>query len=276
MLLCKGDTRKFSSVGTQTALHGHWQITVLLVARLTAIRTSPPNVCDSRHTLVELERFISIVHWSRRTRLHMRTRYVFQTMTLTSLCFANACARTSDSRSAHGAVDSDRASGVQSRSATSIDIPGDSARRSVESRFDAYLRIAMLTSPVGVPDSLISCDPDGETDNHLALARYRILSSQVQGDSALVTFAATTVAEVRPDTLVANREDATLRVRIDTLHWIMTRDSATKHWGVCGYSTEGVGFTHDSSDENVRWKPAGASWVRARALADSVKAAPPS
>ena len=71
----------------------------------------------------------------------------------------------------------------------------------------------------------------------------------------------------------ADRYLTKVRVRIDTLHWVMARDSTSHAWGVCGYSKEGFGFGNYGSDNNTEWVPPKASWARVRQVAESIQKA---
>lgn len=138
-----------------------------------------------------------------------------------------------------------------------------------EARLAAFLERALETSPRQDFESLMACIPDGQTDRYVALAHYRVLRSTHQQDTVDVTAEVVTVAEEVGDPHSATGYVTTVRVRRDTLHWVMTR-GANDTWGVCGYPREGIGFGHYGTDRTTRWIPPGFPWARVRQLADSV------
>lgn len=115
----------------------------------------------------------------------------------------------------------------------------------------------------------VACQPQGMSDKYLAIGTFRILGSRVAGDSALVSALVTSVAEETKDPQVYDGYLATQRVRADSLHWMMTKDSLGQ-WGVCGYSREGFGVGMYGSDSTIRWTPKGASFASIRSLAESI------
>jgi hypothetical protein len=116
----------------------------------------------------------------------------------------------------------------------------------------------------------MACVPDGQTDRYATLARYQVLNSALRGDSVDASAEVVTVAEEVGDPHAASKYVTTVRTRVDTLHWVMTRDSTSGKWGVCGYPKEGLGFGHYGDDRNTRWEPRTASWAQVRQLAESL------
>lgn len=139
-----------------------------------------------------------------------------------------------------------------------------------EARLAAFLDESLETSPPTETNLLMACVPDGQTDRYETLARYRVLNSALRGDSADASAEVMTVAEEVGDPHFVGKYATTVRIRVDTLHWVMTRDSADSKWGVCGYPKEGVGFGHYGNDRNTRWNPPSGSWARVRQLAESL------
>ena len=139
-----------------------------------------------------------------------------------------------------------------------------------EERLGAFLEGSLETSPPTETNALMACVPDGQTDRYLTLARYRVLTSALRGDSVDAAAEAVTVAEETGHPHAANRYLTKVRVRTDTLHWVMARDSASHKWGVCGYSKEGFAFGHYGSDNNTDWTPPKETWARVRQLAESL------
>ena len=119
----------------------------------------------------------------------------------------------------------------------------------------------------------MACRPDGQTDSYLTLARYKVLDAQLHGDTVDGAAEVVTVAEERGDPNAAHRYVTQVRVRTDTLHWKLVRDSVGR-WGVCGYSREGYDFGHYGDESNTRWVPRQGTWDRVRRLADSVHRSP--
>lgn len=122
-------------------------------------------------------------------------------------------------------------------------MPNDSAAKVA---IDAYLKAAAYTAGP-TPDSLSTCDEDYSPDNRLALASFRVLGVQDIGDSIKAAAEVVSIARFAPANHAANRTDAVMGVRVDTLHW-MLGPTHTGRWIVCGYSTEGYDFTHFSDD----------------------------
>ena len=129
------------------------------------------------------------------------------------------------------------------------------------------------TSPPIETNALMACVPDGQTDRYLSLARYRVLESVLRGDSTDASAEVVSVAEETGHPRVANKYLTTVRIRIDTLHWVMTRARGSGRWGVCGYSKEGFGFGHYGTDRLTEWHPATSSWARVRQVAESLHTA---
>jgi len=143
-----------------------------------------------------------------------------------------------------------------------------------EVRLGAFLEASLESAGERDPDAFMSCVPDGMTDRTLALARYKVLESTRLKDTVYVAAEVKTVAEETQDPKVYAGYLITLHVRTDTLHWRMTRDSASGNWGVCGYSVEGYGFGRYGADSLTKWSPTGASVQRMRALVDSLRGVP--
>lgn len=143
-----------------------------------------------------------------------------------------------------------------------------------EARLGEFLEASLESDTERDPDVLMACVPDGMTDRTLALARYKVLESSRLKDTVYAAAEVTTVAEETQDPKVYAGYLVTLHVRTDTLHWRMTRDSASGKWGVCGYSVEGYGFGRYGADSLTKWSPPGASVQRMRALVDSLRGVP--
>lgn len=139
-----------------------------------------------------------------------------------------------------------------------------------EARLALFLKGSLETSPPTETNLLMSCVPDGQTDHYLTLAKFQVLGSVLRGDTVDAAAEVTTVADETGAPHAVNRFVTKVRVRTDTLHWDMTRDSSNGQWGVCGYSREGFGFGHNGSDATTRWLPEGESWPRVHQLAESL------
>jgi len=139
-----------------------------------------------------------------------------------------------------------------------------------ESQLRAFLEISTITTPHATRDSLWACDPDYLAEFYLAVAEYRVLTSTVYGDSVVVAAEVVSVAEETLHPHVTYGYLTKVRIRTDTLHWVMKprRDGT---WGVCEYSVEGYGLGHYGKDDDTEWDPAGWSWGRVRLMADSIQ-----
>jgi hypothetical protein len=143
-----------------------------------------------------------------------------------------------------------------------------------ETRLGQFLEASLESDTERDPDVVMACVPDGMTDRTLVLARYKVLESSRLKDTVYAAAEVTTVAEETKDPQLYAGYLVTLHVRTDTLHWRMTRDSASGKWGVCGYSVEGYGFGRYGTDSLTKWSPPGASVQRMRALVDSLRGVP--
>jgi hypothetical protein len=109
----------------------------------------------------------------------------------------------------------------------------------------------------------------------LALAQYRVLGSEMRGDTALVEAEVSSVATLDQHPHAADRYVISQGVRTDTLHFPLLRAGATPAWRICGYAREFIDFfgPNDLEDSTVEWRPKGASWQTLRAAVDSVRGA---
>ena len=144
------------------------------------------------------------------------------------------------------------------------------ARRDVENRtaqstdstaivraLRSVLALAMFDAPEASPaytDSL-ACYEAFASSRNLALAHAAILGMRVvTPDSVVVTVVARSAAHEELIAGASVRWRTTVRERIDTLHFPMTRDSA-RGWRVCGGPTEGFGLTLGGRDDNSDYEP---------------------
>lgn len=101
------------------------------------------------------------------------------------------------------------------------------------------------------------------------LASWRLLSTQLRGDTVVARVMVTTVAEQDIDRRAQDRFVARMRVRSDLMEWdVVPTDDG---WRVCN----GIRFGYRGADSLTRWIPEGSSYARASALADSVRKAQP-
>jgi hypothetical protein len=107
----------------------------------------------------------------------------------------------------------------------------------------------------------------------LALAHYRVLGSEMRGDTALVEAEVSSVATLTQHPHVADRYVITRGVRIDTLHFALLQAGLTPEWQICGYAREFIDFfgPNDLVDSTVEWHPESASWQTLRAAVDSLR-----
>ena len=109
----------------------------------------------------------------------------------------------------------------------------------------------------------------------LALAKYRVLGSEMRGDTALVEAEVTSVATLDQHPHAADRYVIAQGGRTDTLHFALLRAGATPGWRICGYAREFIDFfgPNDLEDSTVEWRPNRASWQTLRTAVDSVRGA---
>jgi hypothetical protein len=109
----------------------------------------------------------------------------------------------------------------------------------------------------------------------LALAQYRVLGSEMRGDTALVEAEVSSVATLEQHPHAADRYVISQGGRTDTLHFALLRAGATAGWRICGYAREFIDFfgPHDLENSTVEWRPKGASWLTLRTAVDSVRGA---
>lgn len=109
----------------------------------------------------------------------------------------------------------------------------------------------------------------------LALAQYRVLGSEMRGDTALVEAEVSSVATLGQHPQVADRYVVSQGMRRDTLHFALLRAGTTQRWQICGYAREFIDFfgPNDLEDSTVEWRPTGASWQTLRTAVDSVRSA---
>jgi hypothetical protein len=146
----------------------------------------------------------------------------------------------------------------------------EAGARTAREVVERYLTSSRIARTEHVADTLFSCDVVGLAERSLGLAWAQVLDVNVTGDSAKASAEVVSVAEQRESLLDPNMNTVTMGLRVDTLHWRLTKDTAGR-WGVCGYSSEGVDFMWGGLDVRRTWEPAGASLEAAKALADSVR-----
>lgn len=151
-------------------------------------------------------------------------------------------------------------------SSTAVRIP-DAERRVAE-----YLEGAVFTEASSAPEELVTCET-ADTYPLLALAKYRVLGSEMNGDTALVEAEVTSVATVEQDPEVADGLVVQRGIRTDTLHWGLLRESPQGPWRICGYSREFVDFMVPRylEDATVKWIPRETSWQSLSSAVDSLR-----
>jgi hypothetical protein len=112
---------------------------------------------------------------------------------------------------------------------------------------------------------LTSCPGSGDPLPGPMLAAHEILPAATRGDTVIGRAVVTTVAEQDVDRRHPGYFVARVRVRADTLEWdiVPTGEGA---WVVCN----GLSFGLTAPDSLTAWRPDGASYATARALADSI------
>lgn len=152
--------------------------------------------------------------------------------------------------------------------------PGPDRVTAAEESVRRYLDGAVYTrGPAEAPGEEI-CET-AATYPLLALAEYRVLASEMRGDTALVEAEVSSVATLTQHPRVADRYVVTRDVRMDTLHFALLRAGSTPEWRMCGYAREFIDFfgPDDFDDSTVEWRPAGVSWQSLTAAVDSLRGA---
>lgn len=139
-----------------------------------------------------------------------------------------------------------------------------------QSRLRDFLAASLESGTPQETTALMACTADGQTDRYLTLASFRVLGATSYRDSADAAAQVVTIAEEEGNPHAAGRYSTSVRVKVDTLHWLMLRDTVNGLWGVCGYSKEGFGFGHYGIDSNTDWRPKKNSWAHLHTLADSI------
>jgi hypothetical protein len=140
---------------------------------------------------------------------------------------------------------------------------GDSAT-SVLARYLELSREGASNDP-SAPDSLMGCQMrDGMYQPIEMLAAYEVTGQAWRGDTAVVRARTVTTAEENGDPRRPDGFVAVQRVRRGEWEWDVVREEG--RWRVCN----GPQFGFWGDDGITTWRPAGASSVSARALADSI------
>lgn len=115
-------------------------------------------------------------------------------------------------------------------------------------------------------DTLGACGDGGQSYFPTTmLAGFTLLPFETRGDTIVGRAEVVTVAEQDVDRRAPNRFVARQRVRSDVLEWDVLADDEGR-WVVCN----GLRFGYRGTDSLTTWRPDGASYATARALADSV------
>jgi len=146
------------------------------------------------------------------------------------------------------------------------------APAAAEGVLEQYLAGALVNVSKAAPDSLFACERHGGGEPQLALGKYRIIGSEIRGDTAVVRADIVAVAQV--ELSVDGPNDVRQGVTRDTLSWSLVPVPDSHRWGICGYSREGADFVRvEYLGQTARWLN-GASVAGIRRLADSVAATP--
>ena len=161
----------------------------------------------------------------------------------------------------------DTTGGTESEPTTISAVAPDSAAvASAMATLGAYLDASREGSATrGDLVRLTGCPGGGEPVPGPMLAAHEILPPATRGDTVIGRAVVTTVAEQDVDRRHPGYFVARVRVRADTLEWdvIPTGEGA---WVVCN----GLSFGLTAPDSLTAWRPDGASYATARALADSI------
>lgn len=142
------------------------------------------------------------------------------------------------------------------------------AVRSAEVAFRHFLDASREGSPTR--DSLASltaCGDDGGNSYFpmMLLAGYSLQPFDMHGDTVVARASVVTVAEQDIDRRTSHFT-ARQRVREDPLEWDVIPTDEPGKWIICN----GLRFGYVGADSLTTWRPDGASYKTARALADSI------
>jgi len=153
--------------------------------------------------------------------------------------------------------------------AAAVDPPDSATIASAVEALDRFLDASREGSATrSTLRELTACDSGDEPPvAGPMLAAYKILPATSRADTVVGRAVVTTVAEQDLDRRHPGYYIARLRVRSDTLEWDVV-PTASGGWVVCN----GLAFGLTAPDSLIEWRPQGASWSRARALADSIAA----
>lgn len=150
-------------------------------------------------------------------------------------------------------------------------MPADSAQTlRAHATLGAYLDASREGSSTRAAlDTLAGCQSaeGGGFSPTSMLAAYELVDAEMRGDTLVGRAVVTTVAEVDGDRRRAGHFVASQRVRSDTLEWDVL-PGADGRWVVCN----GLQFGFAAPDSLTTWRPAGASYASAHALAESIAA----
>ena len=142
------------------------------------------------------------------------------------------------------------------------------ANDSAASLVARYLELSREGSPTrnaAAVDSLLGCQSSGvQYQPSEMLASFRLTGGYLRGDTTVVRAEVITVAEEDSRQREPGRYDAVQRVRRGEWEWDVVREGDRLR--VCN----GPRFGFYGVDSVTTWRPAGASSVTARALADSI------
>lgn len=115
--------------------------------------------------------------------------------------------------------------------------------------------------------ALTACGDDGGNSYFpmMLLAGYSLQPFDMHGDTVVARASVVTVAEQDIDRRTS-RFNARQRVREDPLEWDVIPTDEPGKWVVCN----GLRFGYVGADSLTTWRPEGASYKTARALADSI------
>jgi hypothetical protein len=113
-------------------------------------------------------------------------------------------------------------------------------------------------------DTIVGCNPPAEPSFPLLmLARGKVLSSAMRGDTVVTQAEVLSVAAQERDPRRRDRYYASQRVQRDTMEWDVVPDARSGRWLVCN----GLRFGFVGPDSLTTWSSADESLFRARALA---------
>lgn len=144
-----------------------------------------------------------------------------------------------------------------------------------EAALGEFLRLSLVSTPrhAGMFEGTWTCLPEEMGARFDWLGDYRVLSSRMVGDTAVVSAEVLVVAHQEESAHAQYGWRATREMRTDTLSWNLLGPTPSGPWTVCGISREGVDFSTVGRPERFLWDPPGTTWAQMIQFVDSIQRA---